>query len=371
MGDERFLQGQGIPVAVGDIEGELATLWGPAAVGVEGAEAEGENVTRVVLANLVVVAPRGDGAAMDATVDAVVTRFPSRAIVLRRNGDPDRRVAAEVTALCHLPAPGRPQVCSERIALHAGPNALDLLPGAVRPLLEPDLPRILWWADDLRRGDGLFSALAAESTRVLLDPPTPLAEPGALRDALEPAPPPCRRDAAWHGITRWRELVAQLFDPPDTSPLLRAIESVEVRARVPRADGPPRVAAWLVAWLAGQLGWRPRDRQDDGRAVTFEGPSGPVAVRIVVMPDPAASLEHLVGVTLRARGPVTFRLARPTPEGDEVRAEVEGIVPCPACRNVLAPEFDAAGRIAAALESDRRDPPFHAATPHALWLLGV
>ncbi|HWE40164.1 MAG TPA: glucose-6-phosphate dehydrogenase assembly protein OpcA [Isosphaeraceae bacterium] len=371
MGDERFLQGHGIPVAVGDIEAELATLWGPAAEGVDRPEAENPNVTRVVLANLVVVAPRGDGGAIDGVIDTVVSRFPSRAIVLRRSEDGERKVAAEVTALCHLPAPGRPQVCSERIALRAGPNALDLLPGAVRPLLEPDLPRILWWADDLRGGDGLFGALAAESTRVLLDPPTPLADPTALRDALEPAPPPCRRDAAWHGITRWRELVAQLFDPPGTTRLLHAIDSVEVRARVPRPDGPPRVAAWLVAWLAGQLGWRPRDRAADGSSATFDGPSGQVAVRLVVEADPAAPLEHLAGVTLTSRGNTTFRLTRPDPEGEAVRVEAEGPVPCPSCRTVLAPEFDAAGRIAAALESDRRDPPFCAAMPHALWLLGV
>jgi glucose-6-phosphate dehydrogenase assembly protein OpcA len=371
VGDERFLQGHGIPVAVGDIEGELATLWGPAAEGVEGPEAENPNVTRVVLANLVVVAPKGDGGAIDGVIDTVVSRYPSRAIVLRQNGETDRKVSAEVTALCHLPAPGRPQVCSERIALHAGPNALDLLPGAVRPLLEPDMPRILWWAEDLRPGDGLFTTLAAESTRVLLDPPTPLADPTALRAALEPSPPPCRRDAAWHGITRWRELVARLFDPPGSAPLLHAIDSVEVRARVPRPDGPPRVAAWLVAWLAGQLDWRPKDRAADGYAATFESASGPVAVRIVAEADPAAPLEHLAGVTLTAGGSATFRLNRPDPEGDEVLVEAEGGVPCPSCRAVLAPEFDAAGRIAAALESDRRDPPFRAATPHALWLLGA
>ena len=102
-------------------------------------------MTRIVLANLVVASRLADAPRLDGVLDTLTTRYPCRAIVVLRTDEPDRRVSAEVSALCHLPAPGLPQVCSERIVLRAGPRAVDLLPGAVRPLLETDLPFVLWW----------------------------------------------------------------------------------------------------------------------------------------------------------------------------------------------------------------------------------
>ena len=84
--------------------------------------------------------------------------------------EPGRNVAAEVSALCHLPAPGLPQVCSERIVLRAGPQAGDLLPGAIRPLLEADLPFVLWWTDDPRSDE---APLPRPGRRVLAADPRP------------------------------------------------------------------------------------------------------------------------------------------------------------------------------------------------------
>src|SRR5262245_27788076 len=118
---DAFLQGRGIPVSMRDIESALSELWGPAAERVEGPDLDHPAVTRVVLANLVVVGPSGDGSRIASVLDAVVASYPCRSIVLRATDDPGRTVDAEVSASCHLPAPGLPQVCSEWIALQAGP----------------------------------------------------------------------------------------------------------------------------------------------------------------------------------------------------------------------------------------------------------
>src|SRR6516164_9091316 len=147
---DAFLSGQGIPVEPGQIEAELTRLWGPAAERAGGPDLENPNVTRIVLANLVVEAGPDCPDCLEATLDTVVERYPCRAIVLRKTADPGRSVAAEIAALCHLLSADRPQVCSERIVLRAGPEAFDLLPGAVRPLLEANLPFVLWWTDDPR-----------------------------------------------------------------------------------------------------------------------------------------------------------------------------------------------------------------------------
>ncbi len=377
---DAFLSGQGIPVEPGQIESELLRLWGPAAERVGGPELEHPTVTRIVLANLVVEAGPGCPECLEATLDTVVARYPCRAIVLRRTAEPGRRVGAEVAALCHMPSADRPQVCSERIVLRAGPDAVDLLPGAVRPLLEANLPFVLWWTDDPRRSAPLFRDLAAECTRLVLDLPDPDFEPDALAFGLDPAVNPYIRDTAWFGITRWRELVAQFFDGAVGGENLARIDSLEVRAEVAAGSHGkvPRLAAWLAAWLAGQLGWTLVGRAEAGPGrllATFRGAGGDVAVTLLAEEAAVAvDVPQILGVTLTTRsadGPGTYRLARLDARSPQVRVDLSSPDACAMPRIVLSPDLDSPGRITAALESSRVDPPFVRALPHLLRLVGV
>lgn len=373
--NDGFLSGQGIAVDPREIETELTRLWGPAAERVGGPELENPHVTRIVLANVVVLSRKADGERLQQVLDTVTERYPCRTIVLCRTDDPARKIAAEVSALCHLPAPGLPQVCSERIILRAGPNAVDLLPGAVRPLLEADLPFVLWWTDDPRDDEALFRGLADECSRLILDLPDPGADPEAVRFGLDLMISRYSRDTAWFGLLPWRELVAQLFDPPGNDEALARIDSVRIEA-VSRTDkSPPRIALWLVAWLAGQLGWTPRGYpgRSAGRfKAIFKGSRGLVAVEIETEAVPTLDVAQLSAITLTARGDVgvdTFRLSRPAPQSNEVRVEVDCIAYCSLPRVVEARDFDPALRVAAALERSRNDLSYQQALPHALWLL--
>jgi glucose-6-phosphate dehydrogenase assembly protein OpcA len=379
---DAFLSGEGIPVDLHNIETELIRLWGPAAERAGSPVPEQPTVTRIVLANLVVFGQSTDPARLRAALDTVTTRFPSRTIVVLPSDLPGRSVAAEVSALCHLPAPGLPQVCSERIVLRAGPQAGDLMPGAIRPLLEADLPFVLWWTDDPRSDEQLYRDLGDECSRLILDLPDPGADPAAIRLGLDLTVTRYCRDTAWFGLTRWRELIAQFFDPPDHTDTLSRIDSVAIVAETPSAaaTAPPRLALWLAAWLAGQLQWRPQgqpERSGGGIRATFKGPSGPIAVAIETLAVPGLAAAQLRDTTLTTRpdgagagvSGSTFRLSRVSTRSPEVRVEIDGPGYCTLPRTVLAPEIDPARRVAAALESSRNDPPFQNALPHLLWLL--
>jgi glucose-6-phosphate dehydrogenase assembly protein OpcA len=374
---DAFLNGHGVPVDPHAIDTELMRLWGPAAEQAGGPDLETPNVTRVVLANLVVECSSAYAGRMDSVLNIVTSVFPSRTIVLRRTDDTERKVTAEVSALCHLPAPGLPQVCSERIVLRAGPHAADLLPGAVRPLLEADLPFVLWWTDDPRRDESVFRDLADECSRLILDLPDPGSDSEAVLLGLDPAITAHARDSAWFGLARWRELVAQFFDPPCHQDTLKRIDSVAIRVLSPVPGAPPRLAVWLAAWLAGQLGWTHRGRPERAGSqlrAGFQGPSGPVSLMIDTVADPAVPNPTLLETTITTRatdGAETFRLVRSSAQSAEVRIEVDSPEYCCLPRMVLAPELGPAHRVAAALESSRYDPPFQNARPHALWLLGA
>jgi Glucose-6-phosphate dehydrogenase subunit len=378
---DSFLDGQGIPVDLPQIETELAKLWGPAAEQIGGPELENPNVTRIVLANLVVVCVDGDCESLGPVLETVIARFPCRAIVVRGSDDPERHINAEVSALCHLPAPGLPQVCSERILLRAGPRAIDMVPGAVRPLLEADLPMVLWWTSDPRKHEHLYRDLADECARLILDLADPRADAGALRLGLDAGLFSSSRDSAWFGLARWRELVAQFFDPPCNPESLKRISAVHIEALSPDPSRPPRLASWLAAWLAGQLGWEPQgtpvSSSSDAESVLIarlHGLAGDIAVTITtrLLPAGLPATPRLMAVTITTNtpgGPETFRLRRPTPESPAVRVAAEAFASCCLPRVIEAPELDPARRIAAALESSRFDPPFHKALPLALWLM--
>jgi glucose-6-phosphate dehydrogenase assembly protein OpcA len=381
---DAFLSGEGIPVDLHDIETELIQLWGPAAERAGSPVPEQPTVTRIVLANLVVFGQFADTVRLRAALDTVTMRFPARTIVVCRSDGGGRAVAAEVSALCHLPAPGLPQVCSERIVLRAGPQAGDLLPGAIRPLLEADLPFVLWWTDDPRNDEALYRDLGDECSRLILDLPDPGTPGAAIRLGLDLTVSRYIRDSAWFGLTRWRELIAQFFDPPDHDRTLSRIDSVAIEAEVPGAVGatatPPRLTLWLAAWLAGQLRWRPQgqpERSGGELRATFKGPLGPVIVTVVTTSVAQLEVAQIRSVTLTTRPGAgagasgsTFKLRRVSSGSPEVRVEIDSPGYCSLPRTVLAPEIDPARRVAAALESSRNDPPFQNAMPHLLWLLG-
>ncbi len=369
---DTFLSGQGIPVEPARIEEELTRLWGPAAERAGGPELDHPNVTRVVLANLVVETDEACAGRICVALDEVVARFPSRAIVLGRVESGERRVAAEVAALCHLPAPGMPQVCSERIVLTAGPAATDLLPGAVRPLLEADLPVVLWWTGDPRPDEALFRELARDATRVVLDLTDPGADAGALALGLDPKIHPYSRDSAWFALTGWRELIAQFFDGPDGPGAIARIRAVTIEATTPKAGELPRLPVWLAAWLAGQLGWEGVRRSSGPGQLraTFRSGDHEIEVNILAKADSAVSLCAATLGLADGDGPSSLRLARPAGCGDKLRVEVCSDRACALPRVVQVPDLDAPRRIAAALESSRHDPPFRRALPHLLWMLG-
>lgn len=368
---DAFLSGQGIPVDLRDVDSELVRLWGPAAEREGGPDLDHPTVTRIVLANLVAANLESDPRRVDELLEIVTARYPCRAILLRRSDDSARKVTAAVSAVCHLPAPGMPQVCAEQILLRAGDNALDLLPGAVLSLLETDLPMVLWWSGDPRSYEGLYRELATEASRVIPDLPDPGADRESLKLALDLKINAYSRDIAWFGITLWRELSAQFFDTQCTAGALAEISEVRISTVSPSSSSTPRVSAWLAAWFAGQLRWAPktRSRQGDVLSAKFAGPSGDVAVEIATRADTSVAIPHVLELTIKTRNGGRFHLTRASATAAEIHVDVDASTHRCLPRVVHAPGWDAARRLAAAQESARDDPPYRQALPHMLWLI--
>jgi glucose-6-phosphate dehydrogenase assembly protein OpcA len=222
---------------------ELADLW--VSLGAEG----GAGVLRACTLTLVVLEEAsGDAAALGETIAALMPEHPARTIVVRLSGAGERALAERVYAQCWMPFGERRQICCEQIEITASDAALADLPSVVLPLKAPDLPLIVWSRSARLFEMPLYGAIARMANKVVVDS-AGFADPKrALRLLAETARVPLA-DLAWTRLTRWREMLARLFENRNYLAKLARISSVRVACNAEFST-----AAWYMgAWIAGAL----------------------------------------------------------------------------------------------------------------------
>jgi glucose-6-phosphate dehydrogenase assembly protein OpcA len=233
-------------VAPDTILKELAALWTQ-----EGKQGDA-GVLRACSMTLLVIAEAGDdAAALGETVAALMPQHPARTILILLRGDGERALSQRVYQQCWKPFGQRQQICCEQIEITASDAALADLPSVILPLAVPDLPVILWCRSARLTGRPEFGAIAAMSTKVVVDS----GAAGDARDSIGRIADALHRgvivaDLAWTRLTRWRETLARVFENRDTLARLSEVDGLKVHF------GPGyETAAWyLAAWAMNALG---------------------------------------------------------------------------------------------------------------------
>jgi glucose-6-phosphate dehydrogenase assembly protein OpcA len=347
----------GVPIAVDPtaIEHVLRTLWS------DSGSDDGPRVSRLTLGTVVMVADADEASDLKAVCRELAAAHPSRVVIfLRENGA--AAVVARVAAMCHLPEPGRPPVCSEVIVLRGGEAALERLPGLVLPLLLPDVPATLWWRSKAVPSPLAARELAAGMERCL----TQLAAhpaPAELWRALAPARHHVT-DLDWWALVAWREGTAQLFDGHDAA-VPAGLDTVTVRgAKGSRGPEGSHAAALLAGWAAGRLGWRPVERH--GPQSHWHRPDGAAAtLRLEVADDGRLDL-RLADSTADAEWLVE-RAAHPR---DCLRLTAHAAAFCQLPVLVPAPRPSHVACVLSALSAPPHTPVRAQAQVYAAWLLG-
>ncbi len=261
-------------MSVGEIERELARLR---------MDEGGSLGARSSVLNLVVVTDEEAAEDVSRIVSEISGRHPSRTILMI--SDPEEEGAnleVRLSILCGERGGGSRQVCAEQVAIHTeGPPAghLESLAG---PLLVPDLPVFLWYANgevpaSLERG------IAPLADRLILDSGAAGGCDASLRaiaNLLKEETAPAIVDLQWTAISPWRSLVADLFSASERAVELGEMERVEIL----HGGGGECRALLLAGWLSSALDWRleePGEREEGGRTFRFLGPSGAVVVEIL------------------------------------------------------------------------------------------
>jgi len=337
------------------IESALAALWKPPPD-----QPDAEVATRVCAGNLVTIGLSTDWPRLVAALGELSPLVPSRTVVLlldQSAADPHEDsagVRASVSALCHLPQPGRPQVCCEQIVLRASAGEPDDAIRTLLPLLEADVPTMIWWTIDPAGRPDLFAAVRAQSDRLVLDA-------GAAGLAhLETVGRCAVREIGWYHTYHWREQIAGLFDGPAAA-ALHAIEDVVIEM-AGGCDEHRIDAIWLAAFLAGQLGWQSEGRITQGGLFRSAGRSIPVTLNC--RPTSPAGL---VTLTIRCTD-AHFEIIRSQGSANQYRViECDARV-CELPRCIEAARLGQAEALAMSLTGRPADHAFSRAAPVANWL---
>ena len=221
---------------------ELSNLW----VGL-GHE---EGVLRACAMTLIVVCEGcGDVAEAGEALAELMRVHPSRAIVVRVVDEQEPRLDSRVFAQCWMPFGRRQQICCEQIEISATVSRLTDVYSAMLGLTVPDLPVIMWLRSARFLSMPEFQPLMRTARSIVLDSAGVPVAADAL-SAMEAARNGGWRikDLCWTRLTRWREIVAQIFEKPAT----RARRIAGILVRHTGTEIP--VEAWYAAaWLSARL----------------------------------------------------------------------------------------------------------------------
>ena len=214
---------------------ELSNLWVDL-----GKQSEG--VLRACSMTLVVLADESDDEqAIGETLAALMPEHPARTILIRLRPAAERTLTERVYSQCWMPFGQRRQICCEQIEITASDSALDDLASVVLPLAVADLPLIVWCRSVRLVSMREFRGIAAMAHKVIVDsttfPDTPLPEGMLLGDL------------AWTRLTRWREMLSQVFENPKQLAELTKV----ARVRVTWSGTNRPLARYMAAWIANCL----------------------------------------------------------------------------------------------------------------------
>ncbi|HTT63664.1 MAG TPA: glucose-6-phosphate dehydrogenase assembly protein OpcA [Bryobacteraceae bacterium] len=277
---------------------DMADLW--VSLGKQG---EGEaGVLRACSMTLVVAAEESDDPqAIGETLAALMPEHPSRAIVLRFRAEDQRSLAARVFAQCWMPFGHRQQICCEQIEITASDASLPDLAAVVLPLKVPDLPVVLWCRSPRLFRLPAFSQLASVAQKVVLDSGAFSDQAAALREIRDAvAAGRSLSDLSWTRLTRWRELIAQIFENRAQLANLPLVSEILISHR---AASPPATAFYLAAWLVdglAKVGAHPRVQfRSDGGDPAWR--LGRIELRAPGSADPIASIALAGGQAAEVR----------------------------------------------------------------------
>lgn len=275
---------------------ELSKLW----VDLAKEKDSADGVLRACSMTLIAaISEKDDPGEVGETLAMLMREHPSRAIVVRVRDSQEHCLASRVFAQCWMPFGDRRQICCEQVEITASSVSLDDLPAVILPLTVADLPVVLW-----SRSMAAIEKLGSVAGKIIVD--------GEIIGDLEKVAELADRyrvgDLAWTRLTRWRELIAQIFE---NKCYLKELPSITRLRIIYKGERPTISAFYMAAWLERQeVIWE----RGDHSGLALETANG--EVHTILSTTDETSVE--VGV----RGQVTNTVFQPATDYTLLREEL-------------------------------------------------
>ncbi len=348
---ERFLQSEELPVAVDQIESELAKLW-------EAVPGD-RNLTRVCQSNLLVQI--GSPEFIDHVAAAVrefARQHPCRALLLVMNPHAEEEeLSASVAALLDAKEAGQQIMACEQILLLASGQRAQQVSELAFPLVLADLPLWYWFAQGIPEETPLLDRLLANEAHVLIDSLTvedlgvTLARANALFDRAKHL-----GDLNWQRLAPWRMQLEEILAKPEAASLVEDVARLSFVLGNEMLDenqiGQPVL---LMSWLAQRFGWELVETLDyvkgsfrcvwekEGREIVVEIKNSEAATKELVAFELAAgSPEQQIALLMtRVESGASFSLQSVLlRNGENVLQQKTPAYPAPAFAELLLHEFE-------------------------------
>ena len=245
-----------------NIETDLASLWD---------SLRESNKIRACLFNLILYVHEKERIRYyEDIIQTIVEKFPCRILFIQNQGQSEKPLSVEVSTEAVGKRSGERVAC-DVITLKTPANQLYKIPFVILPHLVPDLSIFLLWAQDPTAENEIFPHFKEYATRIIFDSDCRgnLKEFAKKMLELTTAIKTDVVDLNWAGISRWREILAQIFE---TEQQIKGLyHAKEVRIAYNAKTGghllhPETQAIYLQGWLASCLTWKYKEK----KATTLE-----------------------------------------------------------------------------------------------------
>jgi glucose-6-phosphate dehydrogenase assembly protein OpcA len=186
------------------------------------------------------ISEKDDPGEVGETLAMLMREHPSRAIVVRVRDSKEQFLSSRVFAQCWMPFGDRRQICCEQVEITASSASLGELPAVILPLTVADLPVVLW-----SRNLPAIEKLGSIAGKIIVD--------GEILGDLEKIVELDGRyrvgDLAWTRLTRWREMIAQIFE---NKCYLQELPTITRLRIIYKGERPSISAFYMAGWLERQ-----------------------------------------------------------------------------------------------------------------------
>lgn len=186
------------------------------------------------------------------TLAELMHDHPSRAIVIRVSGEGKNQLEARAFAQCWMPFGRRQQICCEQIEIQSTHDSLANVVPILRGLIVPDLPVVLWVRSPNLIRNTAFTSFSDLAQKVIVESKL-FSDWKWLNQEIRSLSTQKKitADLAWTRITRWRELISQVFENSERVDLISSIHTVLIRHS---SAEPGPAAQYLGTWLKQIIG---------------------------------------------------------------------------------------------------------------------